>query len=73
MEIPMIAMSVQNYLTEMQIPYELVHHDRTLSSMRTAEAARVPARCIAKAVLLEDGGGYLMAVLPADRHVNLSM
>jgi Ala-tRNA(Pro) deacylase len=69
----MIAMSVQNYLNEMQIPYDLVHHDRTMSSMRTAEAAHVSARCIAKAVLLEDGGNYLMAVLPADRHVNLNM
>lgn len=64
-----IAMTLENYLNSMHISYELVPHRRTLSSMESATAAHVPSHCIAKGVLLRDEKGYLMAVLPADRHV----
>jgi len=69
----MIPMTVQNYLNAMQIPFDVVQHEKTLSSMRTALAAHVPPHRIAKAVLLSDGGSYLMAVLPADRHVHMGL
>ena len=69
----MIPVTVQKYLNTMQIPFDVVYHEKTLSSMRTALLAHVPPQRIAKAVLLADGGGYLMAVLPADRHVHLGV
>lgn len=66
-----IAMTVEKYLRQMQVPYHVLAHDRTRSSLETARVAHVPARQLAKAVLLEDDGGYLMAVLPASEHVHL--
>jgi Ala-tRNA(Pro) deacylase len=68
-----IAISVQKYLKEMHIPYNVLPHSRTLSSLQTSLAAQVPPHRIAKAVLLEDEQGFVMAVLPADRHVHLAM
>jgi Ala-tRNA(Pro) deacylase len=66
-----IAMSVEKYLRQMQVPYHVLAHDRTASSLETARVAHVSSRQLAKAVLLEDDDGYLMAVLPASEHVHL--
>lgn len=66
-----IPRTLENYLNEHRIAYDLVNHARTGSSLRSATTAHVPAHRVAKAVILEDDGGYLMAVLPAHRHVHL--
>jgi Ala-tRNA(Pro) deacylase len=68
-----IAMSVEKYLRQMQVPYHILAHGRTGSSLETARVAHVPAHQLAKAVLLEDDEGYLMAVLPATAHIHLGM
>jgi Ala-tRNA(Pro) deacylase len=66
-----MSATVQEYLQQQGIPYELVHHPHTQSSMDAAGAAHVPAAKIAKPVILEDEAGYLMAVVPAHHHVQL--
>jgi Ala-tRNA(Pro) deacylase len=66
-----IAQTLENYLNERRIPFAVVNHARTGSSLRSATVAHVPAHQVAKAVILEDDGGFLMAVLPAHRHVHL--
>ena len=66
-----IAVTVDKYLRQMEVPYHILPHYRTGSSLETARVAHVPARQLAKAVLLEDDDGYLMAVLPASEHVHL--
>lgn len=66
-----MASTVQRYLDDRHVPYELVSHTRTGSSLRTASVARIPPHRLAKAVMLEDDDGLLMAVLPANRHVRL--
>jgi len=66
-----IAQTLEKYLNERQIPYDLVNHAKTGSSLRSASMAHVPAHQVAKAVILEDDSGYLMAVLPAHRHVHV--
>lgn len=66
-----ISPTIEKYLNEMQIPYQVLPHMRTGSSLHTATVAHVPARQIAKGVLLEDESGYLMAVVPATYHVHL--
>ena len=66
-----MAKTVEAYLEERNVPYDLLPHSRTSTSMRTANAAHVPAHQVAKGVMLEDDGGYVMAVLPADRRVHL--
>lgn len=68
-----IAMTVEKYLRQMQVPYHILAHDRTGSSLETARVAHVSAHQLAKAVLLEDDEGYLLAVLPANEHIHLGM
>lgn len=68
-----IAPTVQDYLAERQIAYEVLLHTRTMTSATTAQAAHLPGRSVAKAVVVEDEGGrYALAVLPATAHVQLS-
>lgn len=66
-----IAASVQKYLKREGISYELLGHARTTSSTRTAEAAHVPGAHLAKGTVLKDDEGYLIAVVPATRRVDL--
>ena len=66
-----IATTVRDYLDEAGVDYQLVHHAYTPNSRRAADAARVPPDQLAKPVLLEDDRGYVVAVVPASRRVEL--
>lgn len=66
-----MSATVQNYLNQQGIPYELVPHPHTETSMDAASASHLPAAKIAKPVILEDDDGYLMAVVPAHHHVQI--
>lgn len=65
------AMTLEQYLDTHHIPYDIVTHARTPTSLQTAAAAEIEAGCLAKAVLLEDESGYMMAVLPATHQLKL--
>lgn len=65
-----IAASVMNTLTTLHVEYEVVAHPKSYSSAETASAAHVPDNHIAKAVLLKDDAGYLLAVIPASHWVD---
>ena len=67
-----IPTTVRKYLDERYADYDVVYHTHTATSLRTAAAAKVPPHQIAKAVVVEDDDGYLLAVLPADRRVKLN-
>lgn len=64
-----IAPSVQNFLAERQIGYDLRRHARSVTTTQAAQCAHVPPRRLAKAVVLKDESGYLVAALPCCRHV----
>ena len=66
-----IAISVQNFLHDYRISYDVVPHRHTRDSMHSASAAHVPGDQLAKGVLLEDENGYLMAVVPSTHKVDL--
>jgi Ala-tRNA(Pro) deacylase len=66
-----IAQTVIGMLQSRNIPYEVVSHPYRESCRDVAVAAHVPPDHIAKAVILADRRGYLMAVLPGDRHISL--
>lgn len=66
-----IAATVESCLERRRLPYALISHPRAVSSRETATAAAVAPDQIAKAVVLHDGNGYLMAVIPSHRHVPL--
>jgi Ala-tRNA(Pro) deacylase len=66
-----IAKTLENYLHQQGIDFEIVNHPRTVSSMKTAESAHIPGSQLAKTVVLEDDKGYVMVVLPATHYVKL--
>lgn len=66
-----IAMTVQQYLEERDVDYDVVAHHPTQSSIETAHASHVSGDRIAKGVVLETEDGYMLAILPASRHVRL--
>ena len=66
-----IANTVRNYLTQKGVEFDVVIHSYTPSSMQTAESAHVPGDQLAKAVVLKDREGYLMAVTSATRKVDV--
>jgi Ala-tRNA(Pro) deacylase len=53
------------------VRYEVITHDPTMSSARTAQACHVSGECVAKAIVLRHNGGYMLAVLPASHHIRL--
>ena len=66
-----IAPTLQKYLVAQKADYELIPHPHTESANGTARAAHVPGARVAKAVLVKDGKGFVLAVLPASRQVGL--
>lgn len=64
-----IAPRVEDFLAERQITYELRAHPRTASSAETALVAHLPPRQVAKAVVLKDDAGYVVATVPSSGHV----
>ena len=65
---------ITNFLDQKYIHYEIIPHPRSKSSVDTAISAEVPMHQIAKAVILEDHEGkHIMAIVPADYKVSLSM
>jgi Ala-tRNA(Pro) deacylase len=67
-----IAQTLQKYLADKRVKYDVIAHEPTSSSMRTAETCHIPGDRLAKAVLLRDEMGYALAVLPASHHIRLS-
>lgn len=66
-----IALTMQEYLEDHHVAYDVAKHNRTSSSMMTAEASHVPGGSLAKGVVLKWDGSYMLAVVPASRHVDL--
>ena len=65
------AHTLMKFLMDHGTAYDERPHAPTMSAMRTAEACHVSADCLAKAVVLKNDGGYLMAVLPASHHLQM--
>lgn len=66
-----IARRLRWYLDQCGVPYEVLPHPHSDSSAQTARQARIPADRLAKPVLLEDERGYVVAVVPASRRIDL--
>lgn len=68
-----IAPTLQQYLDQRGMVYDLCAHPHTHCSMETAQAAHIPGKRLAKAVLVEqDDTHYLMVVVPSSHHVDLA-
>ena len=66
-----IASTVRDFLDQSGVEYELIHHLFSRNSRSAARAAQVPEEQVAKPVLLEDADGFVLAVVPASRRVEL--
>jgi Ala-tRNA(Pro) deacylase len=67
-----LAPTLQKYLTDQNVAYDLIPHERTTSSIDTVATTHVAGDSLAKGILLRDSQGYWLAVLPASRHARLS-
>ena len=66
-----IAASVQKHLVREGVSYQVIEHTRTLDSAHAAQAAHVPGAQLAKGTVLKDDQGFVIAVVPATRKVDL--
>lgn len=66
-----IAKTLRSYLERYDVPYDLVHHAHTESALDSAFSAHVPVHQLAKAVVMEDEDGYVVAVIPSDNRLNV--
>ena len=67
-----VAETVQQFLVQHSIDFDVVPHPHTGSSHETAVAAHVGEDHIAKAVVVKDRAGYAMVVVPASNQLELS-
>lgn len=68
-----IAITVREYLEDLDIEYDVVEHPLNMTSVGIAHQAHLPTKCIAKGVLLKDENDTLsLAVIPADRIVDIT-
>ncbi len=68
-----IAITLREFLDRKGIDYELVPHRYAPSSSRAAAAAHLSGDQVAKAVLLADEKGFLLAAVPATHKVQLGL
>ena len=66
-----IANRVQHYIDTEHRRWNAVVHKESLTSLQAAHFAHVDPRRTAKAVLLWDAAGFVLAVGPADREVDV--
>jgi Ala-tRNA(Pro) deacylase len=62
---------VAQYLEGEGIPFQLVEHPRTTSALGDARATHRQPQTVGKTVVLHDASGYVVALVPADRRVDL--
>ena len=66
-----IATTVGDALAFEEIDFDILRHKPTFSAAEAAQAAGINGDKLAKAVLLKDPYGYVLAVVPATRHLDL--
>jgi Ala-tRNA(Pro) deacylase len=67
-----ILKKLREHLDGNGVRYEILTHRPAYSAQEVAAAQHVPGREVAKVVVARSGGGYVMAVLPATRRVDVT-
>jgi len=67
-----IAMTLKSYLENHHIDFDTVEHSHTETTVDAARSAHVPPHSVAKAVVLKDNAGFLVAVLPSNNRLNIA-
>ena len=66
-----VAMTLQRYLDDLHVSYDVVTHKKTGCSTMSAQSSYIPGNSLAKGVVLKSDGTYILAVLPATCQVEL--
>jgi Ala-tRNA(Pro) deacylase len=67
-----ISITLREYLDDQNVEYDLVHHPRTFTSMKTAAAAHIAGDKLAKSVMVEDEHGYVTVVIPSTHQLQFA-
>jgi Ala-tRNA(Pro) deacylase len=63
---------VSGYLDEQGLDYEIVEHEPTYSATEEARATGMAADDVAKTIVLREGTGYRLAVIPGSQRLDLA-
>ena len=66
-----IAPTLAKRLASLNISYDVIHHDYSVSNSKSARSAHIPTSKMVKPVIFEDFKGYVMALVPADQKVQV--
>jgi Ala-tRNA(Pro) deacylase len=66
-----IAPTLQRHLDQ-NVTYDVIAHEPTMSSARTAQTCPISGDLLAKGIVLRHDSGYLLAVIPATHHIRFT-
>ena len=66
-----VALTLQQYLNDHDIDYDVMTHKKTGSSSGTADVSHIPGDRLAKGVVVKRKKGYLLVILPTSRRLDL--
>ncbi|MFQ5861763.1 MAG: aminoacyl-tRNA deacylase [Candidatus Brocadiales bacterium] len=66
-----IARKLKEYLDENKVPYKVATHQEVYTAQEVAASLHVPGKNLVKVVIIKTKDKYVMAVLSADRKVNV--
>jgi len=67
----MISLRLKKFLDRQQVPYETHIHRTAYTAQQVAAEEHVPGRMMAKTIIVESDGQFMMVVLPAPRKVDI--
>ena len=66
-----IASTVSQYLTEHSVQYRVIPHEHSATNRESAHKANVREDRVAKAIMLKDERGTVMAIIPASSSLDM--
>lgn len=66
-----ISRTLENFLKDKHIHFNIVKHPRTISSLKVAESAHISGENVMKSVVMEDDEGYVIVVVPSTHRIDL--
>jgi Ala-tRNA(Pro) deacylase len=65
--------TVPEYLEQRGVPFEVIPHDRTYTSIEEARALGISADEVVKTIVLDTASGHALAVIPASRRLHMRL
>ncbi|WP_025899770.1 aminoacyl-tRNA deacylase [Sneathiella glossodoripedis] len=66
-----MATTLETYMLRAGVDYDMVHHDPSATISEAAHKAHIRSNCVAKAVVLKDKKGFVLAVVPSEKRISL--